>query len=368
VSNLQPWTEPLTKAQGGALPPPAELLLGRPEFAGNLDEAAQIARGRRVLVTGAAGSIGSPLTELLLRAHPERLVLLDHHEHSLFSLERALRGGEIARYELADIRDARRLERIFAQHQPEVVIHLAAAKHVPYGERFPEGAVSTNVVALRTLLDLAQRIGTEVVVYPSSDKSVQPPSVYGATKRLAEALVQHHASGRQWSVVRYVNIVGTRGSVIETFTQQVLAGRPLSVTDERMTRYWISMQEALWCALMTAQCAPSGGIVMPDCGEPVPVLETARRLAGWYRPEVVPYPIACTGIRPGERLHEVLLSSNESFGAEPLAAGVRAVRTSRDAATVGRIGAVVDELAVLVDKGDRDALARVCLEAAEALQ
>lgn len=348
--------------------PPAELLLGRPEFAGDLDQAASFVRGRRVLLTGAGGSIGLPLTRTLFEGDPERLVLLDHHEHSLFSLERSFRGYERGAFELADIRDARRMGRIFTQYRPEIVIHLAAAKHVPYGERFPEGAVAANVLATRTLLELADQAGTDVFLYPSSDKSVQPPSVYGATKRLAEALVQDRARGRRWVVVRYVNIIGTRGSVIETFSQQVLADRPLSVTDERMTRYWISMREAMWCALTVAQRAASGEIGMPECGEPVAVLETARRLAGWYRPEVVPYPIACTGIRPGERLEEVLLSKNESFGTDRLAPGVRVVRSSRQAATLARISASVDELARLVDRGDREGLAHACLGAAEALQ
>lgn len=348
--------------------PPAELLLGRPEFAGELAQAASFVRGRRVLLSGAGGSIGLPLTRTLLDAEPERLVLLDHHEHSLFSLERSLRGAERAAYELADIRDAQRMQRIFSQYRPEIVIHLAAAKHVPYGERFPEGALAANVLATRTLLELADQAATDVFLYPSSDKSVEPPSVYGATKRLAEALIQERARGRRWVVVRYVNIIGTRGSVIETFSQQVLADRPLSVTDERMTRYWISMREAMWCALMVGQRAASGEIGMPECGEPVAVLETARRLAGWYRPEVVPYPIACTGIRPGERLEEVLLSKNEAFGLDPLAPGVRAVRTSRQPATLARIDGVVDGLAHLAEAGDRDGLTRACLEAAEALQ
>ena len=171
-------------------PPPADLLLGRPERIGDLDRAAEMVRDRRVLVTGAAGSIGWPLSHTLLRAEPRRLVLLDHHEHSLFSLERALGPSPHTRYELADVRDAARLARIFDEHAPEVVIHLAAAKHVPYGERFPEGAVAANVLATRSLLELATRADTRAVVYPSSDKSVLPPSVYGATKRLAEVLVQ----------------------------------------------------------------------------------------------------------------------------------------------------------------------------------
>jgi len=356
-----------------AAPPPAELLLGRPEFAGDLAHAAEFVRDRRILITGAAGSIGSPMAHILSAAGPASLVLLDHHEHSLFSLERAL-GPATSRlaYELADVRDTPRLARIFNRQRPEIVIHLAAAKHVPYGERFPEGAVAANVLATQSLLELADRHSVETFVYPSSDKSVQPPSVYGATKRLAETLVQACANGRRWAVVRYVNIIGTRGSVVETFTQQVQADRPLSVTDERMTRYWISMDEAIWCALSTAQHAAPGEVLMPACGEPVAIIDTARRLAGWYRPERVPapYPINHTGIRPGERLHEVLLSRNEFFSefVEAPMPRLRAVRTTRDPARLADLPNVLAELRRLIDADDRAGLARACLSAAEALQ
>jgi FlaA1/EpsC-like NDP-sugar epimerase len=350
-------------------PPPAEQLLGRPEFNGDLAKAAEVVRGRRVLITGAAGSIGSPLTRTLRDAAPERLILLDHHEHSLFSLERSLDASQPGlAFELADVRDARRLRTVFDQHQPEIVFHMAAAKHVPYGERFSEHAVATNVLATHTLLELAKGTNTETFIYPSSDKSVQPPSVYGATKRLAEALVQSSAGQNKWSVVRYVNIIGTRGSVIETFTQQIVSDRPLSVTDDRMTRYWISMDEAIWCALMAARHAAPAEIVMPACGEPLPIVETARRLADWYRPEQVPYPIACTGMRPGERLHEILLSPNESFAANIPAPGLRSVQTTRDSVTLQGVENVLAELERLVESGDREGLAETCLTAAEALQ
>ncbi len=170
-------------------PPPAEHLLGRLEVSGDLRAAAEFVRGRRVLITGAAGSIGAPLTHRLRDAGPERLILLDHHEHSLFNLERTLgtRQPNLA-FELADVRDSSRLRRVFDQHQPEIVIHLAAAKHVPYGERFPESAVATNVLATHALLELAKRANTEAFLYPSSDKSVQPPSVY-------DALLDQHGRG-----------------------------------------------------------------------------------------------------------------------------------------------------------------------------
>ncbi len=128
------------------------------------------------------------------------------------------------------------------------------------------------------------------------------------------------------------------------------------------------MDEAIWCALMAAQRAEPGEIVMPDCGEPLPIIETARRLAGWYRPERVPYPIACTGIRAGERLHEILLSPNESFAAEAPAQGLRALRTTRDPATLLTVEETLTQLARLVESGDREGLARTCLAAAESLQ
>jgi FlaA1/EpsC-like NDP-sugar epimerase len=352
------------------MPPPPELVLGRPEFVGNLPHASEFVHDRRVLLTGAAGSIGGPLARLLLSAGPSSLVLLDHHEHSLFSLERTLGSASPGlSYELGDVRDADRMTRILSEYRPEIVIHLAAAKHVPYGERFPEGAVATNVLATHALLEISEKAGVATFVYPSSDKSVQPPSVYGATKRLAEALVQVAAAEtrRRWAIVRYVNIIGTRGSVVETFTQQVQADRPLTVTDERMTRYWISMDEALWCVLLTVQCAASGELVMPSCGEPIPIVETARRLAGWYRPERMPYPIDVTGIRPGERLHEVLLSPNETFEVGP-AAGLRRVHSTRDPQRLTDVPRMLEELRRKVEASDRDGLASACLAAAEALQ
>ncbi len=347
-------------------PPPAELLLGRPEFAGDLASTAEWIAGQRVLITGAAGSVGTPLAKLLSDAAPERLVLLDHHEYSLFGLERSL-GGSSAIYELADIGDSGRMARVFDEHRPEIVFHLAAAKHVPYGERFPEGAVATNVLATADLLELAQHAGVDRFVYPSSDKSVDPPALYGGTKRLAEALVQTYAGDRPWSIVRYVNIVGTRGSVIEVFANQILADRPLSVTDERMTRYWISMDEALWSLLQTARCARPGAVLMPDCGEPVPLMYTARRLAGWYQPDRVPYPIANSGIRPGERLHEVLLLHNETFAEGP-ASGLRLVQTRRPASCLDGLLDAIDELRELVMAGQRAELKQRCLALAERLQ
>ncbi len=349
--------------------PPSEVLLGRPEFSGNLAEAAGWMRGKRVLVTGAAGSVGWPLVHVLLAADPASLSLVDHHEHSLFSLERSLgRAREGLAYELVDVRDPRRMARLFERERPQVVVHLAAAKHVPYGERFPEGVVESNVFATQALLELARQAGTETLVYPSSDKSVTPSSLYGATKRLCEALVQReHENGRRWLVVRFVNIIGTRGSVIETFTQQVQAGAELSVTDDRMTRYWISMDEGLWLVLQAGRAGGAGDVLMPACGDPIPILETARRLGAWYCPERDPYPIQVTGIRPGERLHEILLSPNEAYAPGP-ANGVLAVRTRRDSSRLDGVPSTVEQLRKLVAAGDGERIRAVAMAAAEDLQ
>ncbi|HYW88200.1 MAG TPA: polysaccharide biosynthesis protein [Chloroflexota bacterium] len=353
-----------TTEMGSPDAPPADMLLGRPQFAGDVRVAAQWVRGRRVLVTGAAGSVGVPLARILLRAETEHLALLDHHEYSLFNLERSLaRPHAGLSYELADVRDTPRLQRLFEQHRPQTVFHLAAAKHVGYGERFPEGAVDTNVLASATLLQLAQQAGVEEFVYPSSDKSVAPPSLYGATKRITECLVQAHPG----KVVRYVNIIGTRGSVIEIFTNQVREDRPLSVTDERMTRYWISMDEALWSLLMTGLMATPGQVLLPACGQPMPLLETAQRLVDWYRPHQQPYPIAWTGMAPGERLHEVLLSENEFVSDGPVT-GLRLVDTHRQPGRLQVLPEAVAELRELVRAGERERLRQRCLELAEALQ
>lgn len=350
-------------------------LLGRVEFAGDLRAAASWLAGKRVLITGAAGSVGSPLAACLSRAgaaeRVEQLILLDHHEYSLFELERdvGVCAGRVA-YELQDVRDRTCLERVFRHHRPDVIFHLAAAKHVPYGERFPDGVVRTNILATANLLDLAGELDVRTFVYPSSDKSVEPPSLYGASKRVCEALVQQAALRpvlRPWLVTRFVNIIGTRGSVIETFQTQVERGHPLSVTDERMTRFWISMREAVWCLLESGRVAAGGEVFLPECGDAIPVLETARRLAARVRPDMQPYPISVIGARPGERLHEVLLSRNEER-AETGSTGLFAVQTRRTPETLASVSGGVEELRRLVQEPDDAMLRATLMKLAQTLQ
>src|SRR5918911_3271884 len=194
-------------------------LLGRAELGQPPEQAAAWLSGQRVLITGAGGSVGGPLAEVIAQAGPERLVLLEHHEASLWTLHKRLAERcPAVELVLADVRSRPRLARTLERWRPTVVFHLAAYKHVPFGEQFADETFSVNVLGTRAGLDLALEHGVERFVYPSSDKACDPPSLYGATKRLTEVLVRQRAqqSGRAFNVARFVNILGTRGSVIET--------------------------------------------------------------------------------------------------------------------------------------------------------
>lgn len=299
----------------------AETLLGRPELQTDFGLAASFLRGRRLLVTGAGGSVGRALSLALAEFHPRSLVLLDHHEHSLFDLSRRL--GELPNgtpidYALTDVRNERKVRALFGEHRPEVVFHLAATKHVPLAEKFPDESVDVNVFGTLSLVRLATELATEVLLYTSSDKACNPPSLYGATKRLAETLVQQAAqsASRRFSVVRYVNILGSQGSVLETFADQLRRSQPMTITSPEMTRYWISMREAVWLITSAACWAESGRIYMLDARQEVTVVEMAQRVAGllgFHQPQ----QLAFTQVRPGERLREELLGGSERFAPGP---------------------------------------------------
>jgi FlaA1/EpsC-like NDP-sugar epimerase len=344
-------------------------LLGRPELGPPPAEAAHQLAGRRVLVTGAGGSVGGPLAEAIAEAGPERLILLDHHEASLWELHRRFGGADgPVELELGDVRDADRLAEAFRRWRPEIVFHLAAYKHVPFGERFADAAFAVNVLATRRLLGLAAEHAVERFIYPSSDKSCDPPSLYGATKRLSEVLVRRAAqtSGRRCNVVRFVNILGTRGSVVETFARQAADGAPLTVTDARMTRYWIGMNEAVWLLLSAAELPTGGQTLMLDAREEITVVEMGRRvwrlLGGEANCEIV-----YGAMRPGERLREELLSASERFEPGPRAGLLRVVDRD-EAAHLARIEPLLAELLPLAGRHDADALREAAMAAARALQ
>jgi len=349
-----------------------EELLGRPSPPLSLVGAEELIGGRRVAITGAAGSVGGPLARVIAALRPDLLLLIDHHEHSLFRLrtEMTEQGGPPTRWVLADIRDHRKMERVFRDSRPEVIFHLAAYKHVPLGEENPDQTVEVNLLGTRVLVESAAQFGAVRFVYPSSDKAVDPPSVYGSTKRIAERMMQ--AADRElvtgFSVVRFVNIVGTRGSVIETLAAQIAAGRPLTLTDPGMTRYWITMPEATRLLVQAASHQQTGVVFMPDTGPAIKLTDLARHLCRLLSGNQCDYPIRYIGARPGERMHEVLLSRNESAMPTPYP-GILEVSYSRtDIPRYDEISRMVDELLALASKDRAEELRRRIIDLAHSLQ
>lgn len=299
-----------------------EELLERPPVTFDDDDLGEAVAGRRILVTGAGGSVGSALTRLLAALRPAELTCLESHEPSLFHLRNRLLASHpdvACRWALADVRDERKLAAVFRECRPEVVFHLAAYKHVHVGEENVDQAIGVNVLGTVGLVRQAARAGVRAIVYPSTDKAVNPPSVYGATKRAVEryaALLAATGNATQLRVVRLVNVFGTQGSVVETFARQIVAGEPLTVTDPRMTRYWMTMREAVSLLGWAAGAERREGPYILKVGQPVPPEVTARRLARLLRPASEP-TIRYVGSRPGERLHEELAYPYESLEPSP---------------------------------------------------
>ena len=295
-------------------------LLERPEISFPPTLPRQVVAGRRVLITGAAGSVGRALAQTVAAAAPTRLILLDWHEASLFHLEQTLSTmdsiapGTKLSYVLADVQDRRRMDRLLRQNRVDLIFHLAACKHVALGEANPDQAVAVNVGGTLGLFDLAAEHDVSTFVYPSTDKAVDPSSLYGATKRVVERSIEALAreSGPAARIVRLVNVFGTQGSVIETFAQRIRAGQDLTITDERMDRYWMTMAEATHLLLAAASRPFNEGIYLVEVGAPVPIVETARKLFRFIQGDGEP-PLRVVGARPGERLHEYLAYSDETL-------------------------------------------------------
>lgn len=342
-------------------------MLERPPTRFDGDRLRERFAGRAAMVVGAGGSIGAALVELLLDCGAATVVCAEAHEPSLFRLGLKLRErfpGRPVRLALADLRDTPRLRRLIEEHAVDAVFQMAAYKHVPLAEENADQVVALNVLATLELADAAARAGSRAFVYPSTDKAVRPPSIYGATKRIVElGLV-----GRGWRggscrfpVVRLVNVFGTAGNVIEVFAGQIEAGRALTVTDPTMTRYWMTRREATHL-LAAAACLdrPTEPLLL-DTGAPVPLVRTAERLAaamGRPCPE-----IRVIGLRPGERLHEELAYPHEELVPTELAGIVeaRAGRRLDDAAST------VAALRPAVEAGDTRRVREVLAAAVEAM-
>ena len=292
-------------------------LLGRPEVVLDQKELNLYFEGKTILVTGAGGSIGSEICRQIARFSPKRLLLLGHGENSIYLIHRELQEKYGESIELipviADIQDRERIFDIMATYRPNVVYHAAAHKHVPLMEYNPHEAVKNNIFGTKNVAEAAKVANVEKFVMISTDKAVNPPNVMGATKRVAEMIVTGlNESGKtQFAAVRFGNVLGSRGSVVPVFKDQVKKGGPVTVTDFRMTRYFMTIPEASRLVIQAGHLAKGGEIFILDMGEPVQILELARKvimLSGKTEEEI---GIVESGIRPGEKLYEELLSSEE---------------------------------------------------------
>ena len=293
-----------------------EDVLGREQVVTDLDAVHRLLTGRRVLVTGAGGSIGSEIARQVAETDPAALLVLDHDETHLHELCAGLTGpvGEERTVQLlADIRDRDVILQLFERYQPQIVFHAAAHKHVPVLEQHPAEAVRTNVLGTANVVDAARAAGTRHLVFISTDKAVKPSCVMGASKRVGEQLVLARSplDGR-FCAVRFGNVLGSRGSVIPTFLRQINSGGPVTVTDPRMTRFFMSIREAVQLVLQAAAISEGRDVFVLEMGEQVRIIDLARRmirLAGRRVGDDV--EIRVTGVRPGEKLVEELHADDE---------------------------------------------------------
>ncbi|KXA65446.1 putative epimerase/dehydratase WbiI [Veillonella atypica] len=294
-----------------------EDLLERDEVHLDMDIVEHYIRDKVVLVTGAGGSIGSEICRQIMRVGPKQLLLLGHGENSIYLINQELKNiykdGPIIPI-IADIRDKQQLDQIFTQYNPQVVFHAAAHKHVPLMEIQPMAAVLNNIYGTRNVADVAGRHGVERFVMISTDKAVNPTSVMGATKRVAEKVIisMNDTYDTKYITVRFGNVLGSRGSVIPLFKKQIEAGGPVTVTDPEMTRYFMTIPEASQLVLQAGAMGKGGEVFLLDMGEPVKIIDLARnmiRLSGLEPDKDI--HIKITGLRPGEKKYEELLTSEE---------------------------------------------------------
>lgn len=295
-----------------------EDLLNRDPVHLDIDEIGGYIRDKTILITGAGGSIGSEIVRQLIPFGPKHLLLLGRGENSLFQIQQELRRGYFTDFTVivGDVRNRDRLTHVFERLGPQVIFHAAAHKHVPLMEENPEEAVLNNVFGTKNLVDLSLSGGVEAFVNISTDKAVNPTSVMGATKRVAEMAVRRAAAqakdGQSFVSVRFGNVLGSRGSVIPTFKEQIRRGGPVTVTHPDMTRYFMTIPEAAQLVLQAGGMKRNGSVFVLDMGEPVKIVDLARdliTLSGLIPGEDV--EIVFTGMRPGEKLYEELLTTGE---------------------------------------------------------
>jgi len=296
-----------------------EDLLGREPVALEQEAIRALIAGKRVLITGAGGSIGSELCRQVLHLAPASLILVEHSEFNLYQIDQELLkrpNGERIVPLLGDVRDESRLRRIFAEHRPEILFHAAAYKHVPLVEANPVEGMRTNVFGSRLLADLADEFGVERFSMISTDKAVNPTNVMGASKRAAEIYCQNlnGRSATRFITTRFGNVLGSAGSVVPLFKKQIAEGGPVTVTHPEISRYFMTIPEAVSLVLQAATMGEGGEIFVLDMGEPVKIVDLAEqmiRLSGFAPGRDI--EIAFTGLRPGEKLFEELFHASEEL-------------------------------------------------------
>ncbi len=298
-----------------------EDLLRRDPVQLDMEEITQYLRNKRVLVTGAGGSIGSEICRQIAKITPQELILLGRGENSIYDIDLDLKDTfpQLRTIPIiADIRDKQRIEAIFHEFKPQVVFHAAAHKHVPLMERQPIEAVSNNIFGTRILAEAADRVGTETFIMISTDKAVNPTSVMGATKRIAELVIQdiNTVSHTKFAAVRFGNVLGSRGSVIPLFKKQIAKGGPITITHPEMKRFFMTIPEACQLVLQAGALTAGGEVFVLDMGEPVKIVDLARDLIdlSGLDPEK-DVQIKFIGMRPGEKLFEEILTAEEGTSA-----------------------------------------------------
>jgi FlaA1/EpsC-like NDP-sugar epimerase len=340
-----------------------EDVLGREPVLMELDRVGAYLSGEVVLVTGAGGSIGAELCRQIARVAPRKLILLDHAEDNLFAIQRELEDDRHVHPSalaavLADCRERERLREVLTEHRPTVVFHAAAYKHVGLMEANPVEAVRNNAIATRIVAQLAGQNDVKRFVLVSTDKAVMPATVMGASKALAEYAVEEMTArfpATRFATVRFGNVLGSSGSVVPIFRRQIARGGPVTVTDERMTRYFMTIPEAVQLIIRSGSLGEGGEIFVLEMGEPVAIIQLARdmiELSG-LRPEI-DIAIEVVGRRPGEKLHEELFNPHE----RPQPTPAEKIRlAARQARAPDEIAAWFDEISLLVLEGDAAGLA-----------
>jgi FlaA1/EpsC-like NDP-sugar epimerase len=331
---------------------PIEDLLGRAPIALNQEKLRASLSEKTILVSGAAGSIGSGLVLELLRHHPKKIILLDQAESPLYDLENQLRQLETQtklEVVIADVCSLNRMQKIFDVFHPEIIFHAAAYKHVPMMENNPSEAIHTNILGTKHLVDLACQYQVEKFIFISTDKAVNPTNVMGASKRIAEMYAQfkNQSGSTKFITTRFGNVLGSNGSVIPLFQKQIENGGPVTVTDERITRFFMTIPEACQLVLEAFTMGEGGEIFVFDMGESIKIIDLAKKMIQLSGLELnKDISIKITGMRPGEKLYEELLADEENT----MATHHPKILIAKTRENSSQLGQEIDALIALFDK------------------